>query len=102
MRRSLRLLIQMAPGQLVLQDLECLFGSICPAEQVAINRRDCPLLHQDVEIEHAAPIGRAVDDDADVFGQLLGLRQREQLEELIQRSESSGEDNQRLGQVGEP
>src|SRR5215471_3071551 len=53
-------------------------------------------------MQYAAPIFTAIDDHNDLLGQLLRLRQRENLKQLVQRAKTSGKNNQRLGQVGEP
>ncbi len=52
--------------------------------------------------EHLVPVLAAVQDDQQLLRQLAGLRQRQDLEQLVERAEAARKDHQRLGQVGEP
>ena len=63
---------------------------------------DGALFGEDVEVDDALPVGRAVDDDGDLLGELVGLGEGEQLEHFVQGAEAAGKDDQRLGEVGEP
>jgi hypothetical protein len=61
-----------------------------------------PFSAKTCQVDDALPVARSVDEHGDLLGQLLGLRQGQQLEHLVQRAEAAGKDHQRLGQIGEP
>jgi hypothetical protein len=97
-----------SPGQKIVlrqplaQHLEGLLGRVGKLEELDVLGRDGAGIHQHVEVEDLLPILRAVDDDGDLLGQLLGLGQGEDLEHLVEGAEAAGKDHQRLGQVGKP
>ena len=54
------------------------------------------------EVEDLVPVLAAVEDHEQLLRELLRLRQRQDLEHLVERAEAAGKNHQRLGQVGEP
>jgi len=90
------------PSQALAKILKSFFGRVHDFEKVEIFLRNRAGIHHRLEINNAAPILAAVNDHENSLGQFLRLRKREDLEKLIQGSETTGEDDQRLGQVREP
>ena len=64
--------------------------------------RDGALFGEHLEVDHFLPVLRSVDDDGDLLGELVGLGEGEKLEHFVEGAEAAGENDQRLGQVGEP
>src|SRR6202042_2491737 len=93
---------EMVLDEFLLQQVKRLFGRIDELEEIAVLPRDSSLLGQQVEVDDLLPVAGAIDEDGDLLGQLLGLRQGQQLEHLVERAETAREDNQRLRQVGKP
>ena len=88
--------------RMVAELLECIGRRIGVAEQIQVLLGDrAPLRHR-LEVEHLVPVLAAVEDDADLLRQLVGLREREDLEQLVAGAEAAGKDHQRLRQVREP
>ena len=54
------------------------------------------------KFDDLVPVARAVEDDRDVSLQLARLRERQDLEELVERAEPAREHDQRARQVREP
>ena len=48
------------------------------------------------------PVLAAVDDDQNFLGQLVGLGEGEDFEEFVHGAETAGEDDESLGEIGEP
>src|SRR5271154_1062819 len=92
----------MIPGQSVFQEFETLFGRIAHPEQVKIWRRDYSGVNHGFKVDDFFPIRAAIDNDHNFLGQLLRLRQGENLEEFVEGAKSAGKNHQSLGQVGEP
>src|SRR5262245_28969221 len=51
------------------------------------------------EIKHLVPVLAAVQDDADLLRELVGLREGQQLEQLVARSKTAWKDDERLREV---
>ena len=90
-------LLQIGP-----QVLECLFRRVRPMNQVEVVGRYRSRIHQRLKVDDLVPILLAIHHHADVLGELLGLRQGEQLEHFVERPKAPRKHHQRLGQVGEP
>src|ERR1700678_585928 len=71
-------------------------------KKLQIGCRDGSIPHQRFEIHDFLPETRAIENDRDLFCQLLRLHERKNFEKLVDRSESAGEDHQRLRQIREP
>ena len=65
-------------------------SAIAPHSAIGLKSRTC------------VPVLAAVEDDADLLRQLVGLHEREDLEQLVARAEAAGKDHERLRQVREP
>ncbi len=63
---------------------------------------NCSGVDEGLEVHDAVPILAAVNDDQNFLCQLVGLRQGEDFEQLVDGAESAGKNHQRLGQIGEP
>src|SRR5579884_2388345 len=90
------------PRQTLLQNTERLRRRVRILEQIQVLGRNHSVFHQGVEVEDLAPVIAAVEHDQNFAFELLRLRERQDLAQLIQRSESARKYHQRLGQVGEP
>ena len=71
-------------------------------EEIEILGRDGARIDQHLEVEDFLPVIRSINKDGDPFVDLPGLRQREDLEHLVEGAEAAGKNHQRLGQIGEP
>src|SRR5436190_15789040 len=63
---------------------------------------DRAVTHERVEIQHLVPELGAEQDDRHAFAHLARLRQRQDLEQLVERAEATWEQHHRLGEVDEP
>ena len=68
-------------------------ASLAKLEELEVGRRDHAGLEQGIEVDDAGPVRTIEADDRDVR-RLAGLRQGEDLEQLIQRAEAAGKDDQ--------
>jgi hypothetical protein len=59
-------------------------------------------VHHRLQRQDAVPVFGAVEHDRRARRELLRLLEREDLEQLVERAEPAGEDDHRLGEVGEP
>src|SRR5215510_14732213 len=72
-----------------LQLSERLVGRVGPMKQLFVlfgNR--APLCHR-LEVDHLLPVLASVQDDRNLLRQLVGLRKRQNLEELVARAKST-------------
>src|SRR5665213_3866824 len=60
-----------------------------------------PLGHR-VEVDSLLPVLAAVQNDGDLLRQLVCLRERQDLEHLVQRAEPAGKNHERLREICEP
>src|SRR6266567_3535543 len=89
-------------GYLLLQNLERLSRIVGVLKQLQILRGDGVVLDQSVEIQYFFPKLRAIQHDHDFAFELVGLRQSQNFEKLVESAESAGEDNQRARKISEP
>src|SRR5947209_5274644 len=69
---------------------------------VGDNRCDrAPLRHR-LEVDHLLPVLAPVENDGDLLRELVRLRKRQNLEQLVARAETAREYHQRFGQIREP
>ncbi len=71
-------------------------------EEVEVLEGDGALFGHGFEVDDGLPVFGAVDDYGDGLGEFLGLREGEELEHLVEGAEAAGEDDEGLGEVGEP
>ena len=88
--------------QAVAQELKGVLGVVDDLELVEVFRGNSAGVDEGLEVEDAVPVFAAVDDDQNFLGQLVGLREREDLEEFVHGAEAAGENDERLGKIGEP
>src|SRR5262249_9727921 len=72
--------LQMQACETFLQRIECLLWRIARAKELEVFGGYGAGLHQHVQIQNLAPVLLAVDDYQDLLGQLLRLRESEDLE----------------------
>ena len=94
--------VEVVFGEAIFDDVEGLLRGVGELEEVEVLEGDGALFGHGFEVDDGLPVVGAVDDDGDLLGELFGLREGEQLEHLVERAEAAGEDDQRLGEVGEP
>src|SRR5665811_2041785 len=82
--------------------LKRFLGRVGPVKQLQVLGGDGTRVHQRLEIDYPVPVVLAIDHDANALGQLLGLHQGQQLEQLVEGAKPSRKNDQRLRQVGEP
>src|SRR5689334_14140281 len=88
--------------QMCLEPLERILRRIAVVHELAILLGyRAPLGHR-LEIEHLIPEVSSVKDHFDFLRELVGLSQREDLEELVARAEAAREDHERLREIREP
>ena len=86
----------MVRDQMIAQVLERVGGRVGVMKQLEILfGNGAPLGHR-LEIQHLIPVLAAVQHDADLLRQLVGLHQREDLEQLVERAEAARKDDERL------
>src|ERR1700676_3630354 len=88
--------------QAIAQKLESVFRAVDDFELVQVVRRNSTGVHEGLEVEDAVPVFAAIDDNQNLLGQLVGLRQREDLKQFVHGSESARKNDQGLGEIGEP
>src|SRR3954453_8274907 len=91
------MLLEMRP-----QLLESFIRRIGPMNQLFVllgNR--APLGHR-LEVDDFLPVLAAVQDDGNLLRELVGLGQRQNLEELVAGAKPSRKNHERLCQIGEP
>src|SRR5579885_392145 len=88
--------------QRLFEEFECGLRMIGVLEQIQILGRDHAVLDERIKIDDLFPVLRAVEQNSDLLGELLSLREREQFHELIHGAVTPGKDHQRFGEVGEP
>src|ERR1700761_5789729 len=71
-------------------------------KELEVSGRDRSLLHQYIQVDYRFPVGRTVENDRDLLGQLFGLGEGKDFEGFVERAKAAGKDHQRLGKVGEP
>src|SRR5919106_703473 len=76
--------------QMLLQLLEPMFCRIDPAEQIQVRIGYGAPFRERLEVEYFVPVLVAVQDDQQLLRELLRLRQREDLEHLVERAEPAG------------
>ena len=86
----------------IAQEFEGVFGGVDELELVEIFRRDRAGVRKGLEVEDTVPVFAAVDDDQNFLRQLVGLRESEDFEEFVHGAEAAGEDDESLGEIGEP
>src|SRR3989338_10673330 len=92
----------MVRDEVVAQLLERLGRCVRTLQEIDILIRNrAPFGHR-LERQHLIPEVTAVQDDGDLLRELVGLREREDLEELVARAEPPGKNDERLRQVREP
>src|SRR5450631_1319404 len=89
-------------GQASTQKLEYIFGAVDDLELVEVFGGNGAGVDEGLKVQDAVPVLAAVDDDQDFLGQLVGLREREDLEEFVHGAETAGENDESLGEIGEP
>ena len=75
------------------------------AERQALHRSSFPIASQVTcrrKFNTSVPVVGPVEDHQQLPRELLRLRQREELEQLVERAEAAREDHQRLGEIREP
>src|SRR5262245_15084436 len=101
-RLLLRGRLQMVRDEVRPQAFDGGIGGVRVLQQLEILVRDrAPFGHR-LEVQHLLPVARAVEDDPDLLRQLVGLDERQQLEQLVARAEAARKDHERLRQVCEP
>src|ERR1700761_4457578 len=71
-------------------------------KELEVSGRDRSLLHQYIQVDYRFPVGRTVENDRDLLGQLFGLGEGKDFEGFVERAEAARKDHQRFGKVGEP
>ncbi len=94
--------VEVVTDEAVLEDGEGFFRSVGELEEVEILEGDGSLLGEHLKVDDVLPVTGAVDDDGDGFGELVGLVEGEEFEHLVEGAEAAGEDDEGLGEVGEP
>jgi hypothetical protein len=77
-------------------DLPDLFGRFREIDEVEVLGGDDALVGEGGQVDDAVPEGAADEDDGNPL-HLVGLDQRQRLEQLVERAESAGEGDERLG-----
>src|SRR6266446_2240170 len=85
-----------------LDELERRARLIHELEQLQILGREGAVAHQSLEVDHFFPERRTVEEHGNRTLELAGLRQRQDLEQLVERAEAAGKRNQGARQVREP
>src|SRR5262245_53317701 len=88
--------------ELPLKSLERLARVVDEPEQPQVLRRDRAVSNQRVEVHDLLPVVRPVQEDDDRPIELVGLRERQDLEQLVQSAESAREGNHGAREVCEP
>src|SRR5438445_13053656 len=89
-------------GQSIFQELQAFLWRIGHLEQFEVWWRDHADVDHGVEIDDFLPVRAAIDDNDNLFSQLLSLGKGEDFKKFVERTEASGKDNQRFGQIREP
>src|ERR1700690_4442515 len=89
-------------GQPIAQKFEALFRRVHDLEKFQALRGNGSRVHHGLEVNQAVPILAAINDDQNLLGQFLCLRESENLEKLVEGPEAARENHQRLGQIREP
>src|SRR5580692_7048706 len=71
-------------------------------EEIQIVGGNGPILHQRFKVYDFLPKTGAVENNRNLLGELSGLDERENLEELVHGSKPAREDHQRLRQIRKP
>src|SRR5260221_973280 len=72
------------------------FRVVGVGKKIQVGSRDHSLRDESVETDDASPIGFLHENDRD-GGHLVGLNERQQFEELVERAKPTGEDDERVG-----
>src|SRR5262249_42833373 len=92
----------MVRDQMVAKEFERLDGRIEVVEELEVFLGDRAPLRHGLKLQDLIPVLSSVEDDADLLRQLVGLGERENLEQLVERAEAAGKNDERLRQVCEP
>src|SRR5262245_65140336 len=92
----------MVSHEMVPKICQRLVRSIGMDDEIEVFLGDRAPLHHRFEVEHILPILTSVEDHGNLFRQFVGLHERENLEQLVERAESAREDHQRLREVRKP
>src|SRR4051794_25820252 len=88
--------------QVFFQTIESFLRSVHDIEELQVVGRDHARIYQRLEVDDLVPVIGAIQQHDHFLRQLLGLRQGQNFEQLVERTKSAGEDHQRLRQVGKP
>ena len=86
----------------VAEESKSVFGGIHKLEQVKVLGSNRAGIDEGLEVHDAMPVFAAIDDNENLLGEFIGLRQREDFEELVDGAEAAGKNHQRFGEVSEP
>ncbi len=89
-------------GEAVFEVFETFFGRVDHLEEFEVPGRDRTRIDHDLEVDELFPILAAVNYNQNLLGHFLSLGQGEDFEEFVEGPETSWENYQRFGQVGEP
>src|SRR5215471_2717042 len=89
---------EMMRDQMRPQPLECVGRRVDVLQQFEVLVGDRTPLRHRPEVEHLVPVLAAIENDADLLRQLVGLHQREDFEQLVACAEAARKDHQRLRQ----
>src|SRR5439155_14572658 len=71
-------------------------------EQPEVLLRDHPVAHERREIDDLAPVARPIQEGHDRPRELAGLAEGQDLEQLVERAEAAGKDDDGAREVREP
>src|SRR5580692_7880137 len=71
-------------------------------EKFEIRRRYGTSVDEGLEVDDLVPVLAAVDDDQNLFCQLVGLSEGQDFEQFVHRAEAAGKDHQAFGEIGKP
>src|SRR3954471_199902 len=86
----------------VAQEFKCVLWCVGELEQFRILRSHSPSVDERLEVDYPVPVFAPVYHDQNFLRQLVGLRQRQDLEKLIHGAEAAREDHESLRKIGEP
>src|SRR6516165_6081761 len=97
-----RFWLEVLRDEVIAQLLERVARRLGIMQQIEVLFRDrAPFGHR-LESQHLIPVLPAVENHANLLGELVGLDKRQNLEQLVARPEAARENDQRLREVGEP
>ena len=96
------LALEMVRDEVRAEAVERVGGRVGVVHQLKILFRDGSPFGHRLEVENAIPVLAAVEDHFDGLRQLVGLHERQHLEQLVARAEAAWKNHERFREVREP